>query len=184
MIDYDFFQFACPPRTGTAWFLKATQLSGLGLGFRQQAHIPFLGKRRPDTFRITLVRHPCDWLASCYSVIQRNEVDVDQLDNFRKFNHNSFDDFVLYYLRSNPGAIGRLYSIYTEEADSCIRIEDMPWAFLELMETMEVPESLYSRTKTLTRQNASPVRSLPIWDRMLRRRVAEVEKETIDTYDY
>lgn len=183
MIRYDgCFDFSCPPRTGTAWVLGACQLAGLGPGFRHQAHVPFPVREHHDTLRVTLVRHPCDWLASCYAVIKRGSMDTNHLGAFEGLGRSCFDDFVRAYCYNMEGGIGKLFHIYIQGADSCLRIEDMPWALLELLESCGVPEDARKRFATLGKQNVSP--SLPTWDNKLRKRVLEAEGEIVEHFDY
>lgn len=180
MIDYTLFQFSCPPRTGTAWFIQAAQLAGLGPGFKRNAHAPFPAERKREVLRVSLVRHPCEWLASCYAALQEGGPDVGHLGRFARLNGASFDDYVRSYLREVPGAVGRLYAEY--RADSFLRLEDMPWALVELLEAAGVPKVFRGMVSRLPRQN--PSASTPRWDPSLRRRVLDAERRTLEDFDY
>lgn len=180
MIDYGKFQFACPSRTGTVWFLEAARLAGFGLATtKTQAHTLFPSKRECG-FRVTLVRHPCDWLASYFEAIRQKMLDVDCLVSWGQLDHTSFDGFIRSYLNEMPGAVGRLYAIY--KADSYLRIEDMPWAFIELMEMIDVPYERRRRIVSIGKRNASG--SLPLWNRRLRELVLEAESKPCCDFDY
>ncbi len=175
MIDYSIFHFAAPPRTGVGWFIAAAQLAGLGPGFRHHAHVPF--GRRVDEFRASLVRHPCDWLASCYAAKGRWS---NGLAPFGRLDLRTWDGFVRSYLRRRRGAVGRLYNGY--EADAVMRIEDAPWAMIELLEEFGVEKALRENCLLLDRKPSSRWRSR--WDDGLRREVLEAEREVCEKYDY
>ncbi len=184
-IDFDCFQFACPPRVGTSWFLKAAQLSGFGSAHKDHAHAPFHDGRRADQFRVTLVRHPCDWLASCYVAIRDRDADVFQLGTLATLDvEQGFDFFVREYLYNKimEGWITKLYNDYTLEANSILRIEDMPWAFVELMEALEVPDIMKRRCIGLAKQNVS--KSVPQWNEKLRAEVMDAEREVVESFEY
>ncbi len=180
MIDYGIFNFSAAPGTGVDWFMKATQQAGLGPGFRHRATVPFHAEHDHKLLRVTLVRHPCDWLADCYT--QREMFDNHQ-GLFSRFfinslgTDNGFDRFVSLALFHIPGAIGELYSEY--KADSVMRIEDQPWALIELLNTLGVPKQMRDLVKQVKRDNVTQP-----WDKGLRRRVIEAEKELVDAYDY
>ena len=181
MVDYTLFHFAAPPRTGVRWFLKAAQLIGLGPGFPHQAHMPF-GPRGDNgrVLRVSMVRHPCTWLASCYSTIIRDGLQTNHVGKFAGLDLTSFDAFLQSYLRTIPGSVGELYNGYM--ADSCMRIEDVPDAFLELADSLEVPRSLSNLCRKLGRQDTTE--NPPAWDRRLWRRVLEAERDVTEAYDY
>ena len=182
-IDYDYFVFACPPRVGTGWFLKAAQLSGFGSAHKDHAHAPFNDGRKADQFRVTLVRHPCDWLASCYAAIRNRDANMDQLGTLATLDvRHGFEPFIRGYLRGMEGWITKLYNDYTLEANSVLRIEDMPWAFVELMEALGVPDVMKRRCIGLAKQNVSE--SVPRWDERLRKEVIDAEQEVVESFEY
>ena len=179
MINYGSFQFACPPRTGTMWFIGAAQLSGFGAAFKPAAHMPF-PPERGKVLRVSLVRHPCNWLASCYSAICERTLTTNHLSAFTRLDISSFDCFVNQYLENIPGSIGELYNRYM--ADSCLRIEDMPWAFVELLSSLGVSSEMKELCKHIGKRNTSE--SLPTWDKRLWRLVMKSESEICEAYDY
>ncbi len=180
MIRYPIFDFAAPPRTGVSWFLAAAQLAGLGPGFRHGAHVPFSGSVRRG-FRVSLVRHPCDWLASCYAVRASRGPSSNGMAFANCLDLGSFDEFVRSYLRKRPGAVGRLYNEY--EADARLRIEDVPWSFIELMESFGIIKEMREKCVKLGRRSATPDWN-PRWDGGMRRAVLGAERETCDAHEY
>ncbi len=181
MIDCGLFHFACPPRTGSLWFVKALGLAlptFQGLSNRH-AHSPFDSDSDESVFRVTLVRHPVSWLASVYTALEKRPLTFDGrwLDDFVTLDPLSFDGFVRAYLEFMPGSVGKLYGNY--EADSCLRIEDMPHAFVELMESfgLSCPSCQF-----LPKQNAS--QNVPSWDKRLRSRVMDAEEKVLNGFDY
>jgi len=176
MIDYGLFVFAAPPRTATSWFIKAAQLSGLGYGSVQQSHLPF---NETDKWKVSLVRHPCDWLASKWA--SRFECSDNGFPlEIPKGHGFCFDTFIERYLESVPGAVGQMYNKY--EADIVLRVEDLPWALVELLRTFDVGLPYQTMCAKLHRVNASSL--IPRWDNRLREQVREAEREVMDVYEY
>lgn len=178
-IDYTLFRFASAPRTGTTWFLKACSAVGLGVGFKASAHTPHNPKDR-TSFKVSLARNPCDWLASYYTAIHRGCTNVTCVDRFMKMRDDSYESFVLSYLTMMPGAIGEMLTEYN--ADSYLRIEDMPWAFVELLESLGVPRHLRQRCYNLGKQNVS--KRVPRMPSRLRRRILESESRMVEDFGY
>jgi len=179
MIDYGEFQFACPPRTGSLWFIEACKLTGLGYGTIEEAHELFPSNRNGCSIRVSLVRHPCDWLASCFSTISAGN-GKGYLAQFYALDRASFDSFVRSYLLTFPGFIGKLFSMY--KSDTCMRLEDMPWAFMEFVETFGVSYNNARLCKNLRKQNVSG--SIIKWNKLLREKVMNSESDFCDRYEY
>ena len=186
MIEYrNRFQFAAPRHTGGEWFVKAVRLAGLGSAWADQIYEPFPEKHN-DLLRVSLVRHPVDWLLNHWVV----GVDGNHVGEFASIpTDSSFREFLCQCLE-HPGAVGRLFQQY--EADSVIRFEDLPLAFVELARMMGVDErligsSFFSRPpieQIMERgdcRGTSSLESIPGW---LRREVCNSEKWLLDTYDY
>ncbi len=174
MICYDDFHFTSAPRVGVSWFLKACQLSGLGPGFYQEL-TPHDG-----TFRVSLVRHPVRWVESVYSA--------------RRVGHNSLylgrialleidgglESFVWQYLEEMPGEVGRTMLAF--EADSIVRIEDMPWAFLELATAIGIDPVFFPNIQKMGKTNSSGgIARMPS---VQRRRVVEAERKLCHEFEY
>ena len=178
MIEYNLFQFAAPPSTGVAWFVQTAQLAGMGPGFGHHAHVPFPTRNKGRRLRVSLVRRPCDWLASVYRTVKRDGPRSNHIGLFHSLDYDNFDAFIRSYLSRIPGEVGRLYNRY--EADTYLRIEDMPGAFIELMESLEVNFLLMENCWRVPKI----IDTLVEWNPNLRRLVRETEKETYDAYDY
>lgn len=178
-INYGKFIFAAAPRTGTTWWLKSAAIAGLGNGSKSHVHQPAFD-RHSNTLSVTLVRHPCDWLASYYVAIHRGCSGVLAVDKFMPLSDKSFDCFVEDYLTIMPGYVGRLIDSY--RADTVFKIEDMPWAFVEFAESLGVSIEKRKEVASLTKMNAS--KELPVWDKGLRRAVKQVESDLCERYEY
>jgi len=177
-IRYSLFEFATLPGTGASWFVQACQYAGFGPSFLNYAHIPFSESVHSSKLRVSLVRHPCSWLAHCFVAKKSNLVPLKYMGGFADSPLDNFDSFVEDYLNRMPGAVTTLYRNY--QADTFIRIEDMPGAFHELMESFGVPRTLYGYHVRTPIQN----NNLPEWNPKLRALVAKQEMSIIDEYDY
>ncbi len=179
MIRYEGFCFACPPRTGTGWLVKAAQLAGLGPGFRKHAHAVFNGTE-DGVLRVSLVRDPRDWLQSCYTSIVKKEPDSKLLGRFNSLPRDSFDEWIEAYLDDPELSVTGMFDSY--QADTVMRIEDQPWAFLELLESVGVDEEYRKIAKQCPPQNVSV--ELPPWNLRLRDEVGEKESSIMEKYEY
>jgi hypothetical protein len=176
MIDYGSFQFASAPLTGEAWFIRAAQLAGFGPGFLHHANGPF--PREPSkVLRVSLVRHPCDLLGDLWAT----GYDGNHLGKLGCLPRGgTFDRFIDRYLQEMPGTVGDLYRTY--EADSVLSYADLPWAFIELVQSLGVSKELLGNSFFGCRPNLADYG--PDWPRSLRREVCEAERWVLDTYDY
>ena len=171
------------------WFLRATGLAGLHKTIVEAHHPslphafePFVGSRNGNRLRVTLVRHPCSWLASVYSDVLKNGSTTNQLEPFSSLTTESFDRFVFAYLNTAGGSIYRTFRPYIEEADTCLRIEDMPWAALDLFESLGVPRMLRQKCVGIGKVNVSE--NVPLWDKSLKEEVKREEEELLELFDY
>lgn len=180
MIDYYHFDYASPPRTATTWFMNAAFQVGLIRGYHPDVHIPWQCERGYQ-LRITTVRHPCAWLASYFAAIYPGHVGVPCVDQFAKLPAFDFDNFVRGYLYHMPGAVWQMFQAY--EADSYIRIEDLPDAAIELFRACGLSRSACQQCRNLPPQNRNG-RVLPRWSLVLFDRVCEAEQEMIEYFDY
>ncbi len=184
-IDYKLFHFAAPPRTGAPWFIKAAQLAGLGHGFIDQALMQF-DCRDGEHLRVSLVSHPVTWLHDCYMGLRTegttNGRDAAALSDFVDLSLLRFDRFVRDYLDKVPGAVSKLFWSYGSGADTVLRAGDLPWAFLELLESLRVPKAM--RVIVLKLGTAAPVGSEPLLDKGLKRAVIAADCKVFDHYDY
>lgn len=184
-VEYPFFSFAAPPETGHAWFVEACRSAGLGRGSVEDALVPFSSERGGDELRVSLVRHPCSWLASTYRALQRMNEEHPRAvhflgTSFVGLDKSSFDAFVRSYLNTFPTGISCLFDRY--ESDVRFRFEDMPWALSELLETFDVPRVMRERAERLERPDCSE--RLPPWKTHLHRQVMEAEEEFCHALDY
>lgn len=178
MIDYDYgnghFHFACAPRVGVSWFVKACQLSGLGPAFSHD-HEPHDG-----TYRISLIRHPVQWLESVYAaktVGWNNRF----LGEFVALDiRQDLEAFVWQYLQEMPGEIGKLMLGF--EADTILRIEDMPTAFIEFATGIGIDPIYFHNIQRMGRTNVNPL--VVRMGKALSKQVIDAEKELCHEFGY
>jgi len=134
--------------------------------------------RNGELLRVSMIRNPYDWLVSSYEYFKKHKVEThlnESLSEFRTLSMTSPEDFVYSYLQNIPGEISKLFLSY--QADSYMRIEDMPWAMLEFLEMIGVP-----------RPNRFPPTTVfqlaPTINDTLRRRLIKTEEEICDAFDY
>ena len=178
------FEFASPPRTATTWIRSAAVSAGLTELNRNYVHIPHeRNNNGRNVIKVTCVRHPCEWLRSWYASIYPGLIGVDAVDDLRwHVNYASFDAVVRQYLAMPAGWIGRMFNAYN--ADVVIRVEDLPWSFVEFLESLGVPVKMRERCLSMQPMNVFKKQTKPSWNPSLRLRVEESEKEFIARYDY
>lgn len=183
MIDYKLFQFAAPPLTGVEWYISACQLSGLGPEFIDKAFNPWDKGQKSKILRISLVRNPFDWLVVAYENLKNIRSYNGFLEPFYSSDYNNYHDFVRSYLTNCPGSISELFNSY--KADIVHRYEDLPWAYVELMNsTFEIPHSFLNRvllTKPRIKVYSQTEHVLPRW---LKLEIRKSEKEIFDAFEY
>jgi len=177
VIDCKDFQFATASLTGGPWFYQTIMKYGIE---DSEYYGGVLGKFKKikdgHKLKVTLVRNPCDWLGLCYKMLLSDCLS-GTLKKFKELNTESLYEFANDYLDKMPGEISRLFFSY--EADSYMRIEDMPWAMLEFLEMLGHDVSFRSFPKI-------PIQSeFPrIDNEFLRQRVMKAEKGITDAFDY
>ena len=151
MIDYGNFVFAAPPRTGSTWFIKAAAEAGLGKGFK--AHVHSKAPKDNTGLVVSLVRHPCPWLASYYHVLQGGHTGVPEVDVLETLARAcpTFDGFVRGYLANFEGHVTKIMLSY--QADSYIRTCDIRWGAYELFVTAGVKAKTALRATSHGPQN-------------------------------
>lgn len=175
MIDYGLFKFACPVYTGGRWFVRACGLAGLG----EQVGKPFAEREGfAEPWRVTLVRHPCDWLAIFYAEIIGLGSSANKILPWGALPRGSFSKFVGSCLGSWPGEVGELYNRY--RAETVLRIEDCPHALVEFLESVGVPKAMRDRVKSFKPK----LPWMPNWPKRLRQAMLEVEREACEAYEY
>lgn len=151
-----------------------------GLGERSHGSVHQPHHSQGQTYRVTMIRHPCEWLRAYYTTIHRCYLDVPCVDVFHKLPATSFDQFVRGYLRNLPGAIGVMFDSY--HADTFLRLEDQPTGTLELLE-MCGHKFKHNVLKFHTAANVA--RKLkPLWTPSLYEAVWQAEKYYAERFDY
>lgn len=182
------FEFAAPPRTGVSWFVRACREAGLEM-FPDEHSISasFLSWKEQaakDILRVSLIRHPCDWLRSVFDSfdVLRENVGLKRFryHEFADSPYGSFDEFVVQYLETKSGLIGQIFDSY--QANTRMRLEDMPWALVELLESFGVKQKSLDRVANLPPQ--AGVLSRSEWRSDLRQQVMESEIEFCQNLDY
>lgn len=182
MIDFGPFQFAGAPRCATTWILHAVSAVGMGDFSKASVHIPHQPPKRGETEKLkaSMVRHPYDWLASYYAATKLGHTGVPAVDRFQVLPFGSFKTFVEGYLREMPGAVGNIFSSYG--ANILLKVEDLPWCWMELLSMVGVSEARWRRCEGVTRQNWC--QRLPKLDSRLKRAVMRSEREMVERYEY
>jgi len=188
------FEFAAPPRTGVQWFVQACQGVGLMIfpdmsSVETSFYIPWTkhSTSRRDLIRVSLVRHPCDWLRSIYDAFQ-SDLRLPYLTNRiivrlgTELPRDDFGKYVTGYLAKMPGEITRIFDSY--KVDTRLRLEDMPWALVELLESLGVEQKGLDRVIALRPQAKTPIPMRSKWRSDLRQQVLETEAKLCEDLDY
>jgi hypothetical protein len=173
--------FCSPPRTGSTWFLNAVAASGLNMldGGSKDKHS--IGVFNQSDFRVTLVRHPYNWLRSYYFSIAGGHVGVPLLDNIFPVLYRetgSFSKFINVIVTDFPGLVCRVFDAY--KASTIMRLEDMPWAAVLFMRQINAPNPVGPRA--IGKLNGT--KELPPVDEKLRYLLSRSEEEFCDRYEY
>jgi len=179
MIDYGLFKFASPPRTATVWIQQACAAIGLKEEQYLGPHVPFECR---GGVTLSCVRHPVPWLCSYYAAIHPNAVGVTAVDSLRSPEATGFSEFIRDLLRGGVGRVERMFAAY--ESMTCIRVEDLPWSFVDFLEGLGVPDSLLRRCLSIDPVNVTAPERLPIWNKSLQSLVMVSEGEFIERYEY
>ena len=94
--------------------------------------------------------------------------------------NKGLESFVWQYLEEMPGEVGKTMLAF--EADSVMRIEDMPWAFLELAAAIGIDPVFYPNIKKMNKINSSD--KVVRMTNVQKRRVIEAEKELCHGFEY
>ena len=181
MIHYDLFQFASAPRTATAWIRRAAAMTGLVESGVADVHAPFPELYNATILRVGCVRHPCDWLASYWASINPALIGLPEVDAFQG-DVSNFDLFVRRYLDERPGTVGKMMTSYN--ADSYLRIEDLPMAFVEMIDSLGMPRCMAERCIGNRPINPTPLNKRPVWNRQLRDAVIRAEVHFLERFEY
>lgn len=185
MIDCGVFTIATVPRTGTTWVLEILAALGYREYNKNEIHKPWT---MPSSgLRLTIVRNPCDWLASYWANVYPGCIGVPEVDVFRISDTSlTFEAYVTEYLRTMPGGIGALFGKY--RADSVVRLEDFPYCMAEFF-CMVSPDwgrdYIVKTCQGLGPQGIRPRKKpMPVWTDYLRSSVMEAEKAFCLDYEY
>lgn len=187
MIDYEHFTFAPPARTGSTWFRKALMAVGFEYADRGEVmdvrgvHHYFHEPWR--AMRVTLVRHPCDWLASMYRACwpARLEVASDALNEIPR--STPFNAFVERVIEEHPGIVGRLYDAY--DATVRLRTDRLSEQFVPFAIELGVPEARAEHARAMPPDNTSREHIAPVqWDPVLRQRFLDSEQACLEQYGF
>jgi len=193
------FEFAAPPMTGGHWFVQACREAGLLLFPDNSAFSASFypwpegieRDRDKDALRVSLVCHPCDWLRSVFDAFRlgpnSESKNVGSKYLWPRFvelpKKQGFGKFVVRYLEAMPGEATRIFNSY--KADTRLRLEDMPWALVELLESMGIDRKSLDRVLALEGRQDAPKRSKWRPGRPdLRQQVMEAEAEFCRDLDY
>lgn len=194
MINYKLFEFASAPRTASTWFVTACHIVGLGTGGYQ--HIPYATKEVHAYFpevestvpRVTIVRHPCDWLASYFKFVLSAKLHLisDALGQLsRDFEIKSFDHFVELVLDHHPGIVGRVFDAY--KADVYLRTDSINQGFYDLVTSLGVDEIKAKPMLTMGPHNSSGnlgFNAVKWDDQELCDRFLDSESDCLNRYDF
>lgn len=182
MIHYKKFSFASPPRTGSTWFLKACVEIGIGNDSHSKAKLHVPPPVGDTSYRVSIVRHPYDWLESYYYALEGGTIQVECVDVFVPYvrQAHTFRQFVSLYLRHLPGEVGKMFDFY--RPNNVFRVEDLPWAAIEFFQSIGVPEKRTNRLRDLPVANARKIAQAK--DRRLRTLILDAEESYCDRYDY
>jgi len=184
-VEYPFFSFAAPPGTWSNHFLEAFRLAGLGKADKEDALRHFSKVNNGKILRVSSIRHPCWWLAGVYSALSkqnsRTNADIHFIGtSFVGLDKSSFDAFIQSYLQMYPTGVSCLFDQY--KADTRLRVEDMPWCLLELLEAFEIPKVFLDSVEAYWRTKVYEV--MPEWMPHLYQQVLEAEGDFCCEHDY
>jgi|15BtaG_2_1085339.scaffolds.fasta_scaffold00099_12 hypothetical protein len=187
MIRYERFSFAAAPRTASTWFIQACDAAGF---VSKEGNV--FSKHAPDTdpgiYKVSMVRRPVDWLQSIYYSLSGGLIGELQFDAISMFARNAInvEDFFEKYLQSEH-RVADAFNVY--QPNSVVRVEDLPWAAVELFESFGASEEEGKAVAELPKVNSTklagfPENKFPPLDRKLRRRVFEKERDFCERCEY
>lgn len=188
MIDFGLFQFASAPRTASTWFTSASKAVGLcdpGRVFTVEEVHAYFPQERTGVPRITLVRHPVDWLASFFSLVYPAPLGLrsDRLCEFcHRYEVDSFDRFLELSLDWYPGIVGQFFADY--DADIVLRTDRISEGFCQVMESMGIDNTALGTVRNMPPANVGLGDSPIPWDPVLRERFLDSEQEMMDRYGF
>jgi len=174
MIDYGCFYFAAPKLCSAQWF---TDMMG-AVGFQPNGNPEFVfTTESTDKLRVSLVENPVQWLNHCYNTIGSGL--LYDLPPFTDLPNQSREGFLRAYLHECPGAVGELFGHY--KADSIMRVEDLPWALVDLLTTLGIEKAGIESVRRVVPGGSFVNRTI---DRTLRNRILDAERSLCEQYDF
>jgi len=203
MLNYGHFLFAPPPRTGSTWFRLAAEVCQIpnaiwGRGFDPiQLHKPFerAFEDRPDQppsqaydVRVSLVRHPADWIVSYYSSILSARLGLVSDALAPLMVAENFDAFMELVVDREPGIVGRVFNQY--DANARLRTDRLNEDFEAFALARGAPRDQAANARNLPPENLSnyvrggnepgPIR----WDPRRRQRFLDTEQATLEQFGF
>lgn len=181
MIAFENFTFAGPPRCATTWVLAVCRDLGLkssGWSCDSAKHIPDTDS---NSFRVSTVRHPCQWLRSVYHSIRGGLIGNVPFDSISVLAREVTEkEFLQKYLESDL-TVAAVFDQY--QASSCLRVEDLPWA---LFEHLKIFTSIVKYDDV---SYSSPINARKEKIRMpvsteIRRAIFDKERELYERFEY
>lgn len=161
MIDYGPFEFAAAKHVGADWFCLAMQCCGFPRFTSRDARPSWPLSSSSPKLRVSLIRHPVAWLQDVFSA------DPEAC---------CLEDHVLDHL-----PVPHMAMVLAYPADSFLRFEDLPGAFLELARSVGVNEGLLRHPLF----SHVPLSDFPLpLSQEVRARVVEANQEMCERFDY
>jgi len=180
MLEYDGFGFASPPRTGTAWFVNACALAGLGEKSRALSHTP-----PPQIYSgvvVCIIRHPLDWLVSYYMALTGGSIGVTCVDQFvpAAKSCDTVERFLKHVAYKMPGSVGSMFKGY--RATTMFKLEDLPYSALDFLIPLSrrVDRDRIMCEGRMNARNGRGILHREMWYKL----ITESEKEFCKEFDY
>ena len=177
-VNYGLFQFASPPRTATRWISEAAHMAGLRQIGSGDVHVPH--SPDPSIVKLTCIRDPIRWVESFYDEIYPGKIGVESVDSLHPEKYAySLDDFIG-SLIDRPRSVTRMFETYN--ADVAIKVEELPWSFIEFLESVGVNRNKAEMCVGLRAMNFR--RHRLVWQPLLKTKLILLEDEFVERYDY
>jgi predicted Zn-dependent protease with MMP-like domain len=129
--------FAAPPRCASTWMLNAFSACGERDGSERNSFAKHQRDTEPSRIKITTVRNPFEWLVSFWQVVD-GPTTINEVDAIfeHKLKAANFPEFVEAIVEDERDLIPEMFDSYN--GDIVLRVEDLPWAFDEMLTTFGV----------------------------------------------
>lgn len=178
-MEFSGFSYAAPPATGERWIFNCIkQIYGTQDEFNLQEIITPC-KFDAKTISLTSVRHPCEWLRVYYENFYKRKIFLGfpLIDELSIFPNLTWEEFITMYIDQYPGRITEIFNLYP--SSSVMRFEDQPWVLIEILKTLGIPRKDY-----LFLRFANSPRNFVQWEKALKRKMKDIEREVIECYGY